>query len=134
MRRHDDADHQLDLAVCNTRAAVGHVRDRVQAEALVIAVRALPEAVREPAGQLKGAPDRRSRPARLPAARRGAPRRSSKSGALSSPTSMLVGRLGVLTCRSEPRLCAPGRGGVRSLGAGPGPAGASSRTAGDPDQ
>jgi hypothetical protein len=49
MRRHDDADHQLDLAVCNTRPAVGHVRDRVQAEALVIAVRALPEAVREPA-------------------------------------------------------------------------------------
>jgi hypothetical protein len=127
MRRHDAPYHQLDLAVCNTRAAVGHVRDRVQAEAIVIAVRALPEAVRKPAGQLK-APRTGVRGPRdcLSEARRAAALLEVRRADL--PTSVLVGRVGVLTCRSEPRVCAPGPGWSTVARGGPGPAGASSST------
>ena len=58
LRLYDDAVHQLDRAVRNTRvlarAAVEYVRDGKQApEALVVAVRELSEAVRELASQLE---------------------------------------------------------------------------------
>jgi uncharacterized membrane protein YgaE (UPF0421/DUF939 family) len=97
LRRYDDAVHQLDLAVRNTRvlarAGVGYVRDGAQApEAVVIAVRELSEAVRELAGQLE-------EPERASAARETAWRAARRATALleAQPadlaTNMLVGQV-----------------------------------------